>query len=148
MGISVVNHAAAVDRLGLRHSVSVELGAPCANCTIQSVVHGKAGPLALTMSPMEFARTAAFTYTLVPWDLKSGAPSGPPLGKWTTKPGEQYNTYVTTASSGTAVFAADAFGPSLIRLDLASGEVTELGQQGINGALIDLVWVEEQAVEA
>jgi hypothetical protein len=124
--------------------VSVEFGAPCVDCTIQSVLQGKEGPLALTMSPMAYTKTMAYTYTLVPWDLNKGTPSGAPLGKWTTKPGEQYNTYVTTASSGGAVFAADAFGRSLKRLDLASGEVSELGQQGIDGALIDLVWVDEE----
>ena len=123
--------------------VSIEMGAPCAACAIQSVVQGKAGPLALTMSPMEASSTQAYTYALVPWDVKAGAPSGEPLGKWTTKPGQQYNPFVTTASSGAAVFAADAFGSSLKRIDLSSGVVTELGQQGIGGALIDLVWVDE-----
>ena len=123
--------------------ISIEFGAPCVDCAIQSVVQGDNGPLALTMSPMEASSHTKYTYSLVPWDLKGGAPTGPPISSWTTQPGEQYNTFVTTARSTHAVYAADAFGTSLKHLDLTTGKVTELGQQGVQGALIDLVWVDE-----
>lgn len=128
------------------HGIDIELGAPCANCTIQSVVQGDDGPLALTMTPMAASKTQAYTYSLVPWDLTKGRPSGPAVGAWTTKAGEEYNTYVTTASSGAALYAADPFGQHLKKLNLKSGTVTELGYAGIEagGALIDLVWVDDQ----
>ena len=58
--------------------ISIEFGAPCLDCTIQSVVQGDKGPLALTMSPMEASAHTKYTYSLVPWNLKAvsaGIPS-------------------------------------------------------------------------
>ena len=140
------------------HGIDVTLGKPCASgCTIQSVVASTNGidgiidsgdsappllPIALTMLPQRHnaTRGATYTYTWSEWDLKAGAPVRA-LGSWKSP---LYNTFVTSAIGGGAIYAANAFGEtsSVLRLELSTGTVASLPTAGLDGALMDLVYVE------
>ena len=147
------------------HGVDVELGKPCASgCTLQSVValpppppaardpaarqgakQGARPPAVLTMSPQAHNATpgAVYTYTWAHWDLATGAPilNSVPLGSWQSP---MYNTFVTSAVGGGAVFSADALvGPksSVLKLELETGTMVQLPMAGLQGALMDLVFV-------
>ena len=71
---------------------------------------------------------AQYTYSWVEWDLATGAPAvgGRMLGSFQHP---RYNTFSATAAGGGALWASDAFSGSnnsVVRVDVASGEVTTL----------------------
>jgi hypothetical protein len=120
------------------HGIAVELGAGCADCTIQSVVHVKGikDPVALTMRPAT-GGAKQYTYSWEPWNVTAGKPSASPLAKWTTS---AYNTFATTTSEGDVLYASDQFRGQGIK-KFADGKVTTLSMDGLDGYIGDLVCV-------
>ena len=130
------------------HGVDVQLGKPCADCTIQSVayVEGVAGPVVLTMTPAAVNRTkgSMYTYTWVEWDVGAGAPAAgaKPIGSWQHP---RYNSFSATAAGGGALWASDAFSGSqnsVVHVATETGQVTTLSLAGLGDAvLFDLLHV-------
>lgn len=130
------------------HGVDVQLGKPCADCTLQSVayVEGVAGPVVLTMTPATVNRTkgSMYTYAWVEWDVGAGAPAAgaKPIGSWQHP---RYNSFSATAAGGGSLWASDAFSGSqnsVVRVATATGEVTTLSLAGLGDAvLFDLLHV-------
>eukprot|EP00729_Bicosta_minor_P004978 gene4978-2437_t len=145
--------------------ISVEYGKPAAATTaVQSVVVVPGlfnpTPLALTMSPATRQSVPGFryTYSLVPWNVTAGmAANGAKVcGTWTSA---TYNSFHATAAGGGAVFAAAApasegrggagagavksAAPSVVvRVDLMTGQVTQLSMAGSVGSVRDLVYIQ------
>ena len=130
------------------HGIDVQLGKPCADgCTLQSVEHlrGIDAPVALTMSPGAHNATpgALYTYSWVAWDVSAGAPAAGSkvLGSWASV---RYNTFSDTAAGGGALFASDAFSSPhvIMKVDVASGALSQVPSPLGAGALFDLAYVE------
>lgn len=127
------------------HGIDVTLGAPCLNCTFQSVLHVAdiAKPVVLTMSPVSGSASALYTYSFVPWDVSKGAPAGPILASWNTT---AYNTFSATASDKEGVlYASDQFrGKGIVRFK--NGQMETLSTSGLVGDVCDLVYVDDGVI--